>query len=102
MPKPVAVITGLGGLTSLGITLNEHLAWHQQAKTGIRFNNEYPYPLGAVPNFNPRDFIKDKKLIIHNAIFDLGHLNNELSWLYEYDRLKTIIGTQNLSRFVSK
>jgi len=25
------------------------------------------------------NFIKDKKLIIHNAIFDLGHLNNELS-----------------------
>ncbi len=63
MPKPVAVITGLGGFTSLGITLDEHLAWHQQAKTGIRFNNEYPYPLGAVPNFNPRDFIKDKKSI---------------------------------------
>ena len=26
-------------------------------------------------------FIKDKKLIIHNAEFDLGHLNNELSLL---------------------
>ena len=25
------------------------------------------------------EFIKDKKLIIHNAEFDLGHLNNELS-----------------------
>ena len=25
------------------------------------------------------NFIKDKKLVIHNAIFDLGHLNNELS-----------------------
>ena len=25
------------------------------------------------------DFIKDKKLIIHNAAFDLAHLNNELS-----------------------
>ena len=24
-------------------------------------------------------FIKDKKLVIHNASFDLGHLNNELS-----------------------
>ena len=27
------------------------------------------------------EFIKDKKLIIHNAEFDLGHLNNELSLL---------------------
>ena len=25
------------------------------------------------------DFIKNKRLIIHNAEFDLGHLNNELS-----------------------
>ncbi len=25
------------------------------------------------------DFIKDKKIIIHNAVFDLSHLNNELS-----------------------
>ena len=24
-------------------------------------------------------FIKDKKIIIHNAEFDIGHLNNELS-----------------------
>ena len=63
MPTPVAVITGLGGFTSLGITLEEHLAGHQQAETGIRYNDSYPYPLGAVPNFNPRDFIKDKKSI---------------------------------------
>ena len=27
------------------------------------------------------DFIKDKRLIIHNAEFDLGHLNNELAIL---------------------
>ena len=27
------------------------------------------------------DFIKDKKLIIHNAEFDLAHLNNELNLL---------------------
>ena len=25
------------------------------------------------------DFIKDKKIIIHNAEFDIGHLNNELN-----------------------
>ena len=25
------------------------------------------------------NFIKDKKLIMHNALFDLSHLNNELS-----------------------
>ena len=27
------------------------------------------------------EFIKDKRLIIHNAEFDLGHLNNELAIL---------------------
>ena len=27
------------------------------------------------------EFIKDKRLIIHNAEFDLGHLNNELELL---------------------
>ena len=27
------------------------------------------------------EFIKDKRLIIHNAEFDLGHLNNELTLL---------------------
>ena len=27
------------------------------------------------------EFIKDKRLVIHNAEFDLGHLNNELAIL---------------------
>ncbi|BCL70262.1 3-oxoacyl-[acyl-carrier-protein] synthase 2 [Vibrio nigripulchritudo] len=63
MPKPNAVITGLGGLTSLGITSEQHLAGHQQGESGIRFNDDFPYPLGAVPDFNPREFIKDKKSI---------------------------------------
>ena len=35
-------------------------------------------------------FIKDKKLIIHNAEFDLGHLNNELKILGK-DKLKNNI-----------
>jgi len=45
------------------------------------------------------DFIKDKKLIIHNAEFDLAHLNNEL---YLLDRKKidskNIIDTLELAR----
>ena len=44
------------------------------------------------------EFIKDKKLIIHNAEFDLAHLNNELL-LSEKDRLKNeIIDTLILAR----
>ncbi len=33
------------------------------------------------------DFIKDKKIIIHNADFDIGHLNNEL----------TLVGKQKIN-----
>ena len=37
------------------------------------------------------DFIKDKKIIIHNAEFDIGHLNNELS----------LIGKSKINKSVS-
>ena len=45
------------------------------------------------------DFIKDKKLIIHNAEFDLAHLNNELS-LVDRGKIdpKNIIDTLELAR----
>ena len=29
------------------------------------------------------NFIKDKRLIIHNAEFDIAHLNNELKFIWE-------------------
>ena len=44
------------------------------------------------------DFIKNKRLIIHNAEFDIAHLNNELM-LNGKDKIKNeIIDTLNLSR----
>ena len=45
------------------------------------------------------NFIKDKKLIIHNAEFDLAHLNNELS-LVGRERIdnKNIIDTLELAK----
>ena len=44
------------------------------------------------------EFIKDKRLIIHNAEFDLAHLNNELS-LSGKNRIKNeIIDTLVLAR----
>ena len=45
------------------------------------------------------DFIKDKKIIIHNAGFDLSHLNNELSLLgkNKIDK-KNIVDTLELAR----
>ena len=45
------------------------------------------------------DFIKDKKLIIHNAEFDLTHLNNELNLLNRKKiDTKNIIDTLELAR----
>ena len=44
------------------------------------------------------NFIKDKRLIIHNAEFDLGHLNNELS-LFGKKKIKNeVIDTLVLAR----
>ena len=43
-------------------------------------------------------FIKDKKLIIHNAEFDLGHLNQELK-LVGKDKIKNeVVDTLALAR----
>ena len=43
-------------------------------------------------------FIKNKRLIIHNAEFDLAHLNNELSLLGEKNLKNEIIDTLTLAR----
>ena len=43
-------------------------------------------------------FIQDKRLIIHNAEFDLAHLNNELSILGEKNISNEIVDTLILSR----
>ena len=45
------------------------------------------------------DGVKEKKLIIHNAEFDMAHLNNELSLIgkYKIDK-KNIIDTLDLAR----
>jgi len=44
------------------------------------------------------EFIKDKKLIIHNADFDLGHLNNELAIFGKKKIDNEIIDTLILAR----
>ena len=44
------------------------------------------------------DFIKDKRLIIHNADFDLGHLNNELAKFGKKKIENEIIDTLILAR----
>ena len=43
-------------------------------------------------------FIKDKRLIIHNAEFDLSHLNNELRILGKEKLKNEVIDTLSLSR----
>ena len=44
------------------------------------------------------DFIKDKKLIIHNAEFDLSHINNELKILGKEIIKNEIVDTLVLAR----
>jgi len=44
------------------------------------------------------EFIKDKRLIIHNAEFDLGHLNNELSLIGKSKINNQVIDTLTLAR----
>jgi DNA polymerase III subunit epsilon len=44
------------------------------------------------------DFIKDKRLIIHNAEFDLSHLNNELSLFGKKKITNEVIDTLILAR----
>ncbi len=44
------------------------------------------------------EFIKDKKLIIHNAEFDLAHLNNELNLLGKKNIENQIVDTLLLAR----
>ena len=43
-------------------------------------------------------FIKDKRLIIHNAEFDLGHLNNELSIIGKKKISNEVVDTLILAR----
>ena len=45
------------------------------------------------------DFIKDKKLIIHNAEFDLNHINNELLLIGRKKIDNNIIDTVQLARY---
>jgi DNA polymerase-3 subunit epsilon len=44
------------------------------------------------------EFIKDKRLIIHNAEFDLGHLNNELSLISKKKIENEVVDTLTLAR----
>jgi DNA polymerase-3 subunit epsilon len=44
------------------------------------------------------EFIKDKRLVIHNADFDLGHLNNELAILGKKKLNNDIVDTLILAR----
>ena len=43
-------------------------------------------------------FIKDKRLVIHNAEFDLNHLNNELRLLKKQEIKNEVVDTLSLAR----
>ncbi len=44
------------------------------------------------------DFIKDKRLVIHNAEFDISHLNNELSIIGKNKIQQEVVDTLKLAR----
>ena len=44
------------------------------------------------------DFIKDKRLVIHNAEFDLSHLNNEMKILGKEEIKNEVVDTLTLAR----
>ena len=44
------------------------------------------------------EFIRDKKLVIHNAEFDLSHLNNELKIVGKQKIVNEVVDTLNLAR----
>ena len=44
------------------------------------------------------DFIKDKRLIIHNSTFDLSHINNELKLFGKESIKNDVVDTLNLAR----
>ena len=61
------VVTGIGALSSLGIEKQEHLLAHRNASfstTPSNIANDYfPTHTGLVREFNPKQYIKDKKSI---------------------------------------
>lgn len=60
------------------------------------FLSKFPNFESQIPKF--LDFVKNDKLVIHNAIFDVGFINNELR-LSGYDSIKNdIIDTVSLAR----
>lgn len=63
MSPEKVVISGIGGLTSLGIDLAEHITNHKQGKCGVIPSGDFPYPTGFVGAFKPRDYISDRKSI---------------------------------------
>jgi 3-oxoacyl-[acyl-carrier-protein] synthase II len=60
-----AVITGIGIVSSLGITHEDHVAAMRQVKSGLRASEvkNSTYNFGDIPDYNPADFIKNKKSI---------------------------------------
>ena len=44
------------------------------------------------------DFVKNKRLIIHNAEFDLSHINNELALIGQKNLENEVIDTLNLAK----
>ncbi|MCC5468460.1 beta-ketoacyl-[acyl-carrier-protein] synthase family protein [Pelosinus baikalensis] len=64
MSKKV-VITGIGVLSSLGISTEDHLAAIKEGKSGLKTPQDKTFMcnFGPIPDYNPGIFIKNKKAI---------------------------------------
>lgn len=57
------VISGIGGLTPLGIEIAEHLESHQSGMSGLSDTDWFPYRAATVRKFDEKRLIPDRKSI---------------------------------------
>lgn len=57
------VISGIGVLSPLGISMDEHLNFLKEGKSGLKTSSKdvFSQNIGTVPAFNPGDYIENKK-----------------------------------------
>ncbi|RJG50439.1 beta-ketoacyl synthase N-terminal-like domain-containing protein [Motilimonas pumila] len=63
MNTSAVAITGVGALTPLGISLEQHIQQHQAGHVPLTCHHQLPFKQGVVADFEPKQLIKDKKSI---------------------------------------
>nr|WP_086937891.1 beta-ketoacyl synthase N-terminal-like domain-containing protein [Thaumasiovibrio occultus] len=60
---PRVVISGVGGITSLGVSASDHMRALTQGSANVTPSDELAIPFGYASSFDPKAFIKDRKSI---------------------------------------